>query len=70
MKLMNMTSTMTLKEITDLLEVRHNNAMRTVAEMAQDPDFGSVTQIEYRTKQGNCCANDVPRASGDEPNAT
>ena len=49
MKLMNMTSamTMTLKEITDLLEVRHNNAMRTVAEMAQDPDFGLVTQIEY-----------------------
>ena len=55
MKLMNMTSamTMTLKEITDLLDVRHNNAMRTVAEMVQDPDFGSVTQIEYRTKQGN-----------------
>ena len=49
MKLMTMTSamTMTLKEITDLLNVRHNNAMRTVAEMAQDPDFGLVTQIEY-----------------------
>ena len=49
----NAAMTMTLKEITDLLDVRHNNAMRTVAEMAQDPDFGSVTQIEYRTKQGN-----------------
>ena len=49
----NATLTITLKEITDLLDVRHNNAMRTVAEMAQDPDFGSVTQIEYRTKQGN-----------------
>jgi len=44
MKLMKMTSTMTLKEITDLLEVRHNNAMRTVAEMAQDPDFGSLSK--------------------------
>lgn len=49
----NAAMTMTLKEITDLLDVRHNNAMRTVAEMVQAPDFGSVTQIEYRTKQGN-----------------
>lgn len=43
----NATLTMTLKEITDLLDVRHNNAMRTVAEMAKDQDFGGVTQIEY-----------------------
>lgn len=39
--------TMTLKEITDLLDVRHNNAMRTVAEMAEDKAFGMITQIEY-----------------------
>lgn len=39
--------TMTLKEITDLLEVRHNNAMRVVSEMLENQDFGSATQIEY-----------------------
>jgi phage antirepressor YoqD-like protein len=44
---------MTLKEITDLLDVRHNNAIRTVSEMAESPDFGDVTKIEYRTKMGN-----------------
>jgi hypothetical protein len=46
-------TSMTLKEITDMLDVRHNNAMRTVAEMAEDPAFGGVTQIEYRTSEGN-----------------
>lgn len=45
--------TMTLKEITDLLDVRHNNAMRTVAEMAQDPAFGMITQIEYSSPMPN-----------------
>ena len=45
--------TMTLKEITDLLNVRHNNAMRTVAEMAQDPAFGMITQIEYSSPMPN-----------------
>ena len=45
--------TMTLKEITDMLKVRHNNAMRTVAEMAQDTDFGMITQIEYSSPMPN-----------------
>jgi hypothetical protein len=40
-------TSMTLKEITDMLDVRHNNAMRTVAEMAKYPAFGLATQIEY-----------------------
>ena len=31
--------TMTLKEITDLLEVRHNDAMDVVDKMAKNPDF-------------------------------
>ena len=44
---------LTLKEITDLLEVRHNNAMRVVTKMVEEPDFGGVTQIEYRTSEGN-----------------
>jgi len=34
--------TMTLKEITDLLEVRHNNAMIAVEKMAESPDFGTI----------------------------
>ena len=54
MKLMKMTSTMTmtLKEITDLLNVRHDKAMLKVAEMAQDPDFGTVakTSTVYNDK--------------------
>ena len=49
MKLMNMTSTMTmtLKEITDLLEVRHNDAMSVVAAMTENPEFGLATKISY-----------------------
>lgn len=34
--------TMTLKEITDLLKVRHNDAMRVVENMAESPDFGQL----------------------------
>lgn len=49
----NAAMTMTLKEITDLLDVRHNNAMRTVAEMAKDQDFGTITQIEYTLQMPN-----------------
>lgn len=45
--------TMTLKEITDLLDVRHNDAMLTVDIMVTDQDFGSVTEIPYRTSRGN-----------------
>jgi phage antirepressor YoqD-like protein len=45
--------TMTLKEITDLLEVRHNDAMVTVAKMAESPEFGDATKSSYRTKMGN-----------------
>ena len=44
--------TMTLKEITDMLSVRHDNAMRTVAEMAQDTGFGHAPQIEERYNSG------------------
>ena len=44
--------TMTLKEITDILGVRHDNAMRTVSEMAQDMVFGHAPQIEERYNSG------------------
>lgn len=45
--------TMTLKEITDLLEVRHNNAMAVVSKMLENQEFGHATKIQYRTTQGN-----------------
>ena len=40
--------TMTLKEITDLLDVRHNDAMKIVEKMAQDVDFGELRK--FRTQ--------------------
>ena len=43
-------STMTLKEITDILGVRHNDAMKTVENMSQNPDFGMITEISYSYK--------------------
>ena len=39
--------TMTLKEITDLLKVRHNDAMSVVAAMTENPEFGLATKISY-----------------------
>ena len=44
--------TMTLKEITDLLDVRHDKAMLKVAAMAESPDFGtmSILDIVYNDK--------------------
>ena len=44
---------MTLKEITDLLEVRHNDAMRTVEKMQQDQSFGASTKISYKLLRNN-----------------
>ena len=38
---------MTLKEITDLLKVRHNNAMITVGSMIGVEGFGSISEIQY-----------------------
>lgn len=37
---------MTLKEITDLLEVRHDQAMKKVAKMAKEPTFGTMFEID------------------------
>lgn len=44
--------TMTLKEITDILGVRHNDAMKTVENMSQDPSFGTITKISYMFQIG------------------
>jgi len=49
----NTNLTMTLKEITDLLEVRHNNAIRVVDNMIKNKDFGTATLIEYQYVKGN-----------------
>ena len=48
----NEQKTMTLKEITDLLEVRHDKACKKVLSMAEDPEFGtvSVMDIVYNDK--------------------
>jgi hypothetical protein len=54
LQLLNNTNlSMTLKEITDLLEVRHNDAMKTVERMSKSKEFGDVTKISYRTEMGN-----------------
>lgn len=45
--------TMTLKEITDLLEVRHSNAKRVVEAMSKNTDFGTTAQIELLLKVNN-----------------
>ena len=49
----NETKTMTLKEITDLLNVRHDKAMIKVAEMAKDPEFGQVSILDISYSKGN-----------------
>ena len=45
--------TMTLKEITDLLKVRHNDAMNVVERMAAEPEFGMITKISYSSPMPN-----------------
>ena len=37
--------TMTLKEITDLLEIRHNDAMKIVEKMAESREFGELRKF-------------------------
>src|SRR5690606_11064261 len=44
---------MTLKEITDLLEVRHNDAMVVVARMTKEVEFGTATKISQQYIKGN-----------------
>lgn len=44
---------MTLKEITDLLGVRHDNAVRLVKELVQNQEFGTSPQIEVLYKVNN-----------------
>lgn len=46
MSLTKTNKAMTLKEITDLLEVRHDKAMKKVEIMAQDSEFGAMSKID------------------------
>lgn len=38
--------TITLKEITDLLEVRHDRALKQVDILCKEPSFGEVSKID------------------------
>lgn len=38
--------TMTLKELTDLIEVRHDKAMVKVESLAKEPEFGAVSKMD------------------------
>lgn len=44
---------MTLKEITDLLKTRHNDAMLVVENMSKNQDFGMITKVPYSYKMPN-----------------
>lgn len=46
-------ATMTLKEITDLLDVRHNDAVSVVEKMTDNPEFGTITKISYTLPMPN-----------------
>ena len=50
---MTQSQTMTLKEITDLLEVRHDKSMLKVEEMAKEPKFGQVSILDISYEKGN-----------------
>ncbi|CAB4132025.1 Bacteriophage regulatory protein, Rha family [uncultured Caudovirales phage] len=52
-QIINDLQTMTLKEITDLLCVRHNDAMRIVEKMIENHEFGTATKISYQLAKGN-----------------
>ena len=43
----------TLKEITDLLEVRHDKAMIAVAKMSEEPMFGLMSKFDINVPRGN-----------------
>lgn len=46
----------TLKQITDLLEVRHNDAMKKVEQLAEEPSFGLLRKTRSSSPRGNGAA--------------
>jgi len=55
----NNEATMTLKEITDLLEVEHNKAMRIVSKMTESQGFGQVEKMATCIEIGNGAKRDI-----------
>jgi phage regulator Rha-like protein len=51
--------TMLLKEITDLLDVRHNDAMNVVERMAKESEFGTITKISYTLPMPNNASKQI-----------
>ncbi len=49
----------TLKEITDLISVEHNKAMKQVEKLAQEPSFGQVEKIATCINIGNGAIRDI-----------
>ena len=49
----NNETTITLKEITDLISVRHDKAMLKVAELAKESSFGQVSTMDISYIKGN-----------------
>ena len=52
MNLVNQSIEITLKEITDLVEVRHNDAMSKIEKLAEEPSFGSLRKIRSQYTSG------------------
>ena len=51
------TGVITLKEITNLIDVEHNKAMKVVEKLAQEPSFGGVEKISTPTYNPNGSLN-------------
>lgn len=51
--------TMTLKEITDLLSVRHNDAFNKVEKMSKSNDFGLIRTVRISYKKGKNAIGEI-----------
>ena len=49
----------TLKEITDLIGTRHNDAMKKVEELANEEDFGQLREIRICIPKGNNATQEI-----------
>ena len=59
-KLVNpQSSTITLKEVTDMVKTRHNDAMGVVERMMASAEFGLTTKISYTVDQGTLAERQI-----------
>ena len=49
----------TLKEITDLIEVEHNKAMKVVEKLSLEPSFGQVEKLATSYRAGNGALREI-----------